>query len=586
MKKSLIFIFLLFTIMSCDKDSNGLTNLDVQTNLESNITDLDGVDCAEKIKGKLKNDKHRQLVKKYYDENVNKDLRLNKVGKVEWNHIITIDNYKQVMSIVPITKNGGGKRKEVTHVYVMYTNWFGHKYLLFDKIKDRSRIKDKELFDEIFKAADYVFNCDIQTLETRGECTGIIEWLFGPSVDCPNFGPSFWSKVGSFFSNIEEAVFVEGGENYSGSDWANYFYFGHGYNNNSALYYTGDGGNGGGGNGSSADPTETYEPSQWLAIQNCVSNSSGIAQTVEQILNDFVTTPNIQNIVADQLANHCSVSNSISAIELQNAIASEIMAAYLDLPLFGVIAGEVIAEYKYLEYDWMQNNSGTPNFYQRAKLFAKAYWNVINEAAHVTLDVCGFIPAFGEPCDLINGIIYTIEGDYTSASFSYAAMIPFAGWASTGTKYVASAVKSTLTGRTLNLTVKLVGNTVEFGSRDQLRRVIGLAKGNPLEAHHIIPWSLANHPLVQDLARNATQIKDFFHMNHPKNGIAVAAGRQSGGHTLYNSKVLSILNGINGLNQTKAYKKQRLVALQDYLYSLINNNPNVHLDNLNITFNP
>lgn len=54
--------------------------------------------------------------------------------------------------------------------------------------------------------------------------------------------------------------------------------------------------------------------------------------------------------------------------------------------------------------------------------------------AHLTLDGIGLIPAFGEAADGVNGVIYLFEGERVDAGLSFAAMIPFAGWAATGTK--------------------------------------------------------------------------------------------------------------------------------------------------------
>ncbi|MFJ5768821.1 T7SS effector LXG polymorphic toxin [Psychrobacillus sp. NPDC093180] len=52
------------------------------------------------------------------------------------------------------------------------------------------------------------------------------------------------------------------------------------------------------------------------------------------------------------------------------------------------------------------------------------------------LDVAGLVPGFGEIADGVNGVIYTARGDKTNAALSFGAMIPFAGWASTGGKFV------------------------------------------------------------------------------------------------------------------------------------------------------
>lgn len=64
---------------------------------------------------------------------------------------------------------------------------------------------------------------------------------------------------------------------------------------------------------------------------------------------------------------------------------------------------------------------------------------------------------------------------------------------------------------------------ITFGNRGQLRKVLGLAKGNPNQAHHIIAWAseVTEHVVVQRAATNG------FHMNEAVNGLAVAHGGTS-----------------------------------------------------------
>lgn len=59
----------------------------------------------------------------------------------------------------------------------------------------------------------------------------------------------------------------------------------------------------------------------------------------------------------------------------------------------------------------------------------------LKSVGHGGLDAVGMVPGLGEIADGINGIWYLAEGDNMSATASFAAMIPFVGWASTGTKY-------------------------------------------------------------------------------------------------------------------------------------------------------
>ena len=57
------------------------------------------------------------------------------------------------------------------------------------------------------------------------------------------------------------------------------------------------------------------------------------------------------------------------------------------------------------------------------------------------LDIVGLIPGLGEIADGLNGLISLARGDYVGAGLSFAAMIPFAGWAATAGKFGRRAAK-------------------------------------------------------------------------------------------------------------------------------------------------
>jgi hypothetical protein len=57
----------------------------------------------------------------------------------------------------------------------------------------------------------------------------------------------------------------------------------------------------------------------------------------------------------------------------------------------------------------------------------KETWEKYGEWVHGALDTVGFIPAFGDACDAINGLIYLAEGRYLEASLSAMAIIPLVG---------------------------------------------------------------------------------------------------------------------------------------------------------------
>lgn len=60
--------------------------------------------------------------------------------------------------------------------------------------------------------------------------------------------------------------------------------------------------------------------------------------------------------------------------------------------------------------------------------------NNLLDSFQFVLDIAGLIPVVGEVADGVNGVIYSARGDALNATLSFSAMIPIAGWASTGGK--------------------------------------------------------------------------------------------------------------------------------------------------------
>jgi len=75
--------------------------------------------------------------------------------------------------------------------------------------------------------------------------------------------------------------------------------------------------------------------------------------------------------------------------------------------------------------------------------------NKLLDSFQFGLDLAGLIPVVGEVADGVNGVIYTARGDALNAALSFGAMIPVAGWASTGGKLA-------LKGNDLNQVSKVV----------------------------------------------------------------------------------------------------------------------------------
>jgi hypothetical protein len=132
------------------------------------------------------------------------------------------------------------------------------------------------------------------------------------------------------------------------------------------------------------------------------------------------------------------------------------------------------------------------------RIGATATLNVLLEELHLILDIGGLVPG-AEICDLINGAIYTLQGDKFNAKLSFLAAIPFAGWPATGIKWAQKAVVG-VSGRTyiLKFVVEESTNLIKFGDRNQLRRILKTPSGH--QAHHIVPWGKTDHPVIQKAA--------------------------------------------------------------------------------------
>lgn len=137
--------------------------------------------------------------------------------------------------------------------------------------------------------------------------------------------------------------------------------------------------------------------------------------------------------------------------------------------------------------------------------------NVTIGAVHTILDVAGMVPVLGEVADGINGGLYLLQGNKTDAALSFAATISIAGWGATGAKWASKIVGK---GKHSLEFTRNSKNLIEFGNRSQLRDVLGITD-KVMEAHHKIPWSLAENKVVQQAAEAG------FHMNDEINGIAL-----------------------------------------------------------------
>jgi hypothetical protein len=213
------------------------------------------------------------------------------------------------------------------------------------------------------------------------------------------------------------------------------------------------------------------------------------------------------------------------------------------------------------------------------RIHLKAIWNLTSGVVHTALDICGLIPVWGEPCDLVNGTLYLIQGDGVNATLSFAASIPVAGWVATGAKY--ATILITVGNRTYRLKNYLnAAGEITFSHSGKLRAILGMGPiaSDLRQAHHMIPEQFWDHPLVQKAAKSKN---NTFHMNGPQNGVPVPTPRHNGSHPTYSTLVRERMDTWNNahLNATPEQAAQKLREWQHQLETLINNSTE-HINNI------
>ena len=423
-------------------------------------------------------------------------------------------------------------------------------------------------FDLVFVRSE---DCACHEVHAEGGCThpeDIYEWQ---EVECPGGGGSGGSGDGSGSS---------GGS-------------------------TGGGGSSSGNSGDETIPTTPMYPdgtsaapdflidalggeSQLTSTQLDWINNSVNDQLVNQILNFLSQTGNTSDshtFALDIIDLKPKDSNALAFI--LEAKAQDKMESELDDAFF-LATSQYLDAYNYVSYNPIINAQLSAYFTVKCAVLRynhpdwssiKIYWEASKDLVHIVLDGFGMVPLFGEIADLTNGVLYLIEGDGVNATLSFAATVPIAGWTATGAKYAIKVVETTQTATTITtkirLTWKVVNNSIDFGYRDQLKKVLGLAVGSGKHAHHIIPWEFRNHILVQKAAKSGSA----FHMNEALNGIPLLSGSHLTGHNLYNSKILSIFDinnsAIQNMNPNQAYNF--LTGLNSHIRNLIEANPSMNL---------
>ncbi|MEO1255553.1 MAG: AHH domain-containing protein, partial [Bacteroidota bacterium] len=154
-----------------------------------------------------------------------------------------------------------------------------------------------------------------------------------------------------------------------------------------------------------------------------------------------------------------------------------------------------------------------------------------------------------------------------NAILSFSAMVPFGGWAASGAKFAMKTIDVANGGKTTLKWAVKTDDVVVFGNRNQLARVLG-TKGTGKHAHHIIPWEMGDHLLVQKAAKSSKE----FHMNEALNGISLPSSSHLTGHSQYNAKIRSILDRMNLDVDSYDDAYNQLDSFIDYLSNLIQSN--------------
>jgi hypothetical protein len=210
----------------------------------------------------------------------------------------------------------------------------------------------------------------------------------------------------------------------------------------------------------------------------------------------------------------------------------------------------------------------------------KIYMKASSEMVHLLLDGVGLIPGVGEIADLTSGFIYTLEGEGVNATLSYTSAIPFIGWASAGAKMARKTLIFADGSRTTLKWTKKIGNLVNFGDPRQLRRVMLKSSVNLAgkDAHHIIPWGLQTHQIIQKAAKRDGL--NPFHLNNLINGIGLDnVIIHSGNHPTYTNNVKTLLDAIP-LNISADETYNQIILVINRVRTAIVNNPNVKINDL------
>jgi len=183
--------------------------------------------------------------------------------------------------------------------------------------------------------------------------------------------------------------------------------------------------------GQSAVPTEPCNCYGVLIFVENVPTGEpiGLGGIPEPFLSHLVPNPQLREFMQNPTETVVAVGIDEAQLEARVADFNDAAAERTDL------AGRPIPLIGEVNYSRARAGEELSFGMNEAEAQARAE-EAASEGLHVFLDLVGLVPAFGEPADLVNGVIYTAEGDEVNAGLSFAAMIPIGGWLASGGKWV------------------------------------------------------------------------------------------------------------------------------------------------------
>lgn len=282
------------------------------------------------------------------------------------------------------------------------------------------------------------------------------------------------------------------------------------------------------------------------------------------------------NVLSEKLINIALITESQEYFTraLDGIYYSQI-DSYVDLDLTNADIQDQLTTYLTVKYQILKTlHSDWPE--------SELLWETAKDVVHIGLDLFGLVPVLGEAADLINGVIYTIEGDGFNASLSYAGAIPIVGWVGPTTRHGLKIINS---ASELHSKVKLVWSVtpegvIKFGSsnsfcRQQLRKTLGLIVGDARQAHHIIPLNKQIHPVIQKAAKSG----NAFHMNEALNGIPLNTVVHNGSHGNYDDLIQNYLDAVSK-RATPEQAYNEVIILINRIRTAIQASPNTPINEL------